>query len=142
MNTPVNIAVDVVLPSNPNHPGKLVVAVSGPRKFSQAELLYDTLDQLEYFAKDHGLALTLIEGGQLGADTVARQWAKVQDIDVITEIAFWTIDGTNAGEARNQRIIDFHQPDLCIAMPGGRGDIVRRCKANGIPVFALNQLLC
>jgi len=139
MDAPINIAVELVLPRGPKQPGRLVVAVTGPRKFNQSELLYNALDGVEYFASKHGLILTLVEGGQLGTDSIAREWAKAQDIDVITEIAFWSFDGKTAGEKRNQRMIDNHQPDLCIAMSGGRGDMVQRCKAAGIPVFALNQ---
>jgi len=129
--------MNIRLPARTRQPGRLVIAVTGGRHFSDEYTLYEALDQVEALADKARMLLTIVEGGATGADRMARKWALLNHVNLVIERADWTAHGKAAGPLRNQAIIDRHHPDLCIAMPGGRGtaDMVARCKAAGIPVF-------
>jgi predicted Rossmann-fold nucleotide-binding protein len=81
----------------------------------------------------------LINGGADGADSLAAQWARDNGIEVMTVIADWRTHGKKAGPMRNEKMIRLGQPDLVVAFPGGRGteDVIRRAKANDIPVLEI-----
>lgn len=126
------------------------VLVTGGRKYADCVVVWGKLDSL---LNQHG-NLILIEGGGTGADFLAREWSyKHPDtVTLITEKADWNStsrndaaivtrdDGSqydaNAGPRRNQRMIDLHHPDICIAFPGGRGtkDCVRRARKARVQV--------
>jgi len=76
------------------------------------------------------------DGGVVGADYWAHQWACARGAETERFHANWTELGKSAGPKRNQRMIDEGKPTHCLAMPGGRGtaDMVSRAKAAGIPV--------
>jgi hypothetical protein len=61
----------------------------------------------------------LIEGGALGADRLAREWALSRGVHVATVNAMWN-RGKGAGPARNRAMLSL-RPDYVIAFPGGRG---------------------
>lgn len=84
----------------------------------------------------------IIEGGALGADNLARNWALRNDVPFRTYHADWKTHGRAAGPIRNQRMLDEGKPDLVVAFPGGRGtaDMVRRAKAALIPVHEVPAL--
>jgi len=132
--------MNITLPAQVNHPGFLFVLVTGGREFNNDEgMLDDALDRVDQLATAAGLAMVVVQGGASGADHIACVWADNQDPpkQCITEHADWRAHGRAAGPRRNQLMIDKHHPDICIAMPGGKGtaDMVRRCQAAGIPVF-------
>lgn len=126
------------------------VLICGGRNFKDASAIAAPLDEL---LKEHRW-LTIIEGGALGADRFAQQWAIKNKTDLYTFHARWgaitrdgavvkrhaTGDGKEydaaAGGARNQRMIDAGRPDLVLAFAGGKGtaDMVRRARAAGITV--------
>jgi hypothetical protein len=82
-----------------------------------------------------GMPARVIEGGALGADTMAREWAKRHSLKVQTCEAFWHIYGRSAGVIRNQGMLRLN-PHLVVAFPGGRGtaDMVRRSRNAGVDV--------
>lgn len=61
----------------------------------------------------------LIEGGALGADRLAREWAVSRGVHVATVNALWS-RGKGAGPSRNRAMLAL-RPDYVIAFPGGRG---------------------
>lgn len=93
------------------------VLVCGGRKFADANLLYRTLDRLH---AEHGFT-EVIEGGAIGADTLARNWARRRRIKVRTFHAQWFRYRKAAGPIRNAQMLDEGRPELVIAFPGGPG---------------------
>jgi hypothetical protein len=121
----------------PRTPGRLTVAVTGGRDFTDELMLFDLLDRILAQCEQQGWRMGLVEGGARGADRMAREWGWHNHVEVITERAYWQREGNSAGPLRNQRIIDKHQPDVLVAMPGGPGthDMKRRAEARGIPIL-------
>lgn len=80
--------------------------------------------------------LTIIEGGAIGADYLAFEWAVRNNIEVEEYRAPWEAYGAKAGPIRNQKMLDNGKPDLVIAFPGKKGtaDMVNRAKKAGVPV--------
>ena len=85
---------------------------------------------------------TLVEGGQSGADTIARAIASALGADVVTYWANWKRYSKAAGPIRNQRMLLREKPDLVLAfpMPGSIGtwDMVKQATKAGIPVRAFD----
>jgi YspA, cpYpsA-related SLOG family len=131
----------ISLPAHIHKIGALMVLVTGGRKFNNELLLFDALDQVETMVDAAGLEMIVLQGGAIGADRLARQWAWHNEREYITEPARWTEHGKSAGPRRNQLMIDKHHPDICIAMPGGAGtaDMVQRCHAAGIPIYTQGE---
>jgi hypothetical protein len=83
-------------------------------------------------------ATTIIEGGALGADRLARKAALSLGFSVVTVMADWSI-GKRAGPIRNGRMLDLH-PAKVIAfhedLPSSKGtrDCVNQAKARGVEV--------
>lgn len=99
------------------------VLITGGRKYQDRNLVWAALDKL-YNSSTRLGTLTVIEGG---ADRHAQQWAKAaiakgMQVALITKEAEWDRYGLAAGMKRNLYMAKVHQPDLCLAFPGGRGD--------------------
>lgn len=79
----------------------------------------------------------IVTGGCRGADKLAQKWAASAGIPFSTYSADWDMYGKAAGPKRNQAMLDDCHPDLVVAFPGGNGtaDMVRRAKAEGVPVL-------
>jgi hypothetical protein len=116
----------------------MVVLVTGGRRFDQPAILHTALDGLLDQCKERHIDMKVIQGGARGADRFAWAWAQIHNIVCITVHANWIRDGKAAGPRRNQRMLDCHHPDICVAMPGGNGtaDMVARCKQANIPILA------
>lgn len=80
--------------------------------------------------------IEIIEGGAVGADRAAHQWAIHNYINVKTFEANWKEFGAAAGPIRNARMLDEGKPDIIIAFPGGRGtaNMVKQARERGIEV--------
>lgn len=110
------------------------VLVCGGRDYMDADHVFSTLDalwkELEF--------VHVIEGGQWGADTLAKRWAEANPNKVVhTQYgANWKLHGPGAGPIRNRRMIYEGKPDLIIAFPGGKGtaNLVEQARGAGIPV--------
>lgn len=111
------------------------VLVCGGRKYDDAAKVDAVLSKLHAEA---GIE-RVIEGGAKGADYLARQWALSNGVISSVFFADWENQGSFAGPARNQRMLDEGQPDLVIAFPGGRGtaDCVRRARRMGFQVVEI-----
>lgn len=81
----------------------------------------------------------IIEGGALGADRLAQDWAIGSGVSVETHEADWENQGSFAGPARNARMLAEGKPDLVIAFPGGRGtaDMMRKARKAGVEVIEI-----
>lgn len=100
---------------------------------------------LDSFVKDRGLSLnnvTIVQGGAYGADYLAAEWAKANQVSCITEPAHWNRTANrSAGIDRNQRMLDKWSPEVCIAFPGhtGTADMVKRASEAGIEVIKIME---
>ena len=108
------------------------VLVCGGRKFTDRRLVFDTLDAL---AREHGV-LFVIEGGQRGADSLARTWRHDRLQPGRTFYADWNRYGPGAGPIRNRKMLAEGQPDLVVAFPGNTGT-ADMMKQAGSPPFSI-----
>ncbi len=113
------------------------VLVCGGRDFDNERWMHLTLTELH---RNEPFDV-LIEGGALGADRIAREWAEAMSIRVETYEADWMRHGRGAGPLRNTRMLEDGQPDMVVAFPGGRGtgNMVRQARARGIRVLEFTK---
>lgn len=78
----------------------------------------------------------MIEGGQRGADRLARDWAIARGVPKQTFEAEWSRYGPAAGPIRNQRMLDEGKPDRVLAFPGNIGtrDMMAKAGRAGVPI--------
>jgi hypothetical protein len=89
------------------------VLVCGGRDYSNRARVEQILD-----AAVERLDLTsIVQGGQTGADTLAKQWALARKLQCETFYADWDRLGNAAGPLRNKRMLDEAKPELVIAFP-------------------------
>jgi len=129
--------MSIQLPEEVHHPGFLTILVTGGRAFTNEDALYEMLDHIEAMCDSRRLGMVIVQGGAQGADKIARTWAWHNNKQLVTERANWQQHGKGAGHRRNQAMIEKYRPDICVAMPGGRGtaDMVARCRTNNIPIL-------
>jgi aspartokinase-like uncharacterized kinase len=114
----------------------LWVLVCGGRRHAEVTPLREALDTLRRAVFDE---MIVVQGGARGADLLAEAWAMRNEIAYAVCPARWKLEGRAAGPKRNQRMLDWFEPDLVIACPGGVGtaDMVRRATFARIPVHDL-----
>lgn len=105
----------------------------GGRTFADRDFVFATLDRVH--AKQP--ITLLIQGGQTGADSLARQWAITRGVQFKTEFAEWRKYKKGAGPIRNALMLSKWLPDGCIAFPGndGTADMVGKARAAGVTVW-------
>jgi hypothetical protein len=115
--------------------GGLTVLVCGGRNFHDIAYLDDMLKSLK---KDFGID-RIVHGGAPGADRLAAIWAMRNGIDETVYPADWAQHGKAAGPIRNAKMIAESQPNLVLALPGGRGteDMKRRARLAGVPLISV-----
>ena len=109
------------------------VVVTGGRYFDDAHRVFSTLDSIHA----HRARITaLIQGGAAGADEIARTWALLRGVPIITYAADWK-RGRRAGPERNATMLADSNPDLVVAFDGGLGtaDTVRRATVAGLEIL-------
>lgn len=79
----------------------------------------------------------IIQGQAKGADYMASFWCFTRGIPCMGMSALWHFYRKKAGSLRNTWMLDFGQPDLVIAFPGGTGtaNMVEQARDRGIPVW-------
>tara|TARA_R110000803_G_scaffold80261_5_gene146066 strand:- start:9673 stop:10053 length:381 start_codon:yes stop_codon:yes gene_type:complete len=92
--------------------------VCGGRHFEDKTMFENAMVTL---ATARGLPKKIINGGSLGADSMAQDWAKQYGIMGHTVEAEWEKYGKSAGPIRNKAMLDKYHPHLVIVFPGGRG---------------------
>jgi YspA, cpYpsA-related SLOG family len=125
------------------------ILVCGGRYYSNWPKVREVLSALcdkhsiYYSVTDNWLPsdVTIIEGGQTGADALAASFAIVNWTQLEEYEADWTKFGSAAGPLRNQRMLDEGNPDLVVAFPGNNGtaDMTTRARAAGIPVIVVED---
>lgn len=93
------------------------VLVCGGRTYTNQRRAFQELDAIH---AEEPITL-IIEGGAEGADRQGRYWALAQGIPCMTLHAAWSKYGRAAGHIRNEWMIEFGQPNLVVAFPGGSG---------------------
>lgn len=106
------------------------ILVTGGRDYQDQETVDCVLDMYSSVVGP----ITIIEGGAIGADKLANNWARDTGHPCVTYSANWGLHGKAAGPIRNQQMIDEGKPDLVVAFPGGKGtkDMVTRAEKAGI----------
>ena len=116
------------------------VLVCGGRDYADRRAVFQELDALLEAAIPMPaypwIRLTIIHGGQDGADFAAGEWARANDQPYGVIPAPWRSFGKRAGPLRNAAMLQTQRPDLVLAFPGGRGtaDMVRKARAAGVEV--------
>jgi predicted Rossmann-fold nucleotide-binding protein len=112
---------------------KEVWLVCGGRHYEDVRQLMDFLSRL---IEIRGTPTIVIEGGAMGADLAAKDWATSNGIHVATVEALWNTFGPAAGPMRNQAMLVL-RPDVVIAAPGGKGtqNMVDAAKKAGVEVL-------
>lgn len=123
--------------------GTLLV-VTGGRDFADRRLLWSTLNELANKAKAAGYPVVgLMQGGALGADALADEWAKSNGLHVMEVFPLWDAHGKSAGHKRNRFMVDVAKAlergglvVRVVAFPGGKGtaDCVRAAEGAGLQV--------
>lgn len=83
------------------------ILVCGGRDFGAKFIMFPALDKLHAQTP----ITCLVEGGAKGADAAAKEWARANNIPVVTVKADWNKHGKGAGPIRNQKMLDSH-PDI------------------------------
>ena len=75
------------------------------------------------------------------ADEIAEEWADLMCIPRCVFPANWRHLGRGAGPKRNSHMLRFMRPDGGAAFGGnkGTGDMVKKCKAAGVPVWEIDR---
>lgn len=63
----------------------------------------------------------IIQGGASGADKMAKEWARLNNIECETVEADWDKHGKAAGPIRNKQMLLLYPNALILAFPGGAG---------------------
>ena len=95
----------------------LVVLVCGGRNYFDK----NRVDKILSAIHNRYIIDRLVQGGQNGADYLAKKWALKNNIDQVEYKADWEKHGRAAGPRRNKQMLQTEDPDLIIAFPGGKG---------------------
>lgn len=114
------------------------ILVCGGREFRNVEKMNAVLSQVCSWAPDRA-NLVIIHGGCRGADQMAGQWAKENNVKVVEVPAKWAEHGNAAGPIRNQLMIDQFAPTQGVVFHGGRGtlDMLARLFNAGISTWVV-----
>jgi hypothetical protein len=118
------------------------VLVCGSRDWDDQFAIWCVLNG---YAAD-GFGVTVINGGALGADRIARKWATLNGHPCETYKANWTVHGKAAGPLRNALMLADGKPDIAwcfvtkpLEKSRGSFDMVKRLKAAGIPTYVVTR---
>ncbi len=79
---------------------------------------------------------SVVSGGARGVDRIARNYARMHDMELIEILPDYKLYGSRAPLVRNDRIIEM--ADLVLAFwdgrSGGTAYVIRRCHEKGVPV--------
>lgn len=112
------------------------VLVCGGRDFDDWKVLSRSLAKICGVFRGPNPDIVIIQGEAIGADFLAKVYAKYVGFSYESYPADWKKHGREAGPIRNQQMLDEGKPDIVVAFPGGNGtaDMVRRAKKAGVEV--------
>lgn len=90
------------------------LAIVGSRDFNDYELLKSEIDKLR---TAHTIT-HIVSGGARGADTLAKRYAKENNIELVEHLANWNLYGKSAGYKRN--VLIWQDSDMLIAFWDGQ----------------------
>lgn len=93
------------------------VLVCGGREYYDQGRVYQILDMIH---REVGIS-EIIHGAATGADSLAGQWAILNNIKETKHPAEWKRYGKPAGPIRNRKMLRAEVPDMVVAFPGGDG---------------------
>lgn len=94
------------------------VLVCGGRDYEDFCFLDDKLTEI---AQGPERLEMIIQGGAKGADSLAWDWAYMNNIPCLRVPALWKKYGKSAGYYRNKLMLELITPDVVVAFPGGVG---------------------
>lgn len=115
------------------------VLITGGRDWTNRELIRRAMIAC-------GPGVTFAHGAAHGADNIAAEEGRSLPV-LVLPYPVLSIDGPwpGAGPNRNTRMLINFKPTLCLAFPDpnsrGTYDMVRKCKAAGVPVIEFNPKL-
>lgn len=115
------------------------ILICGGRDFTSLDMIDTALDRITTY---HGKKIKLlISGGAQGADACAELLADQLGIPIMIFPPAWGKLGKAAGPVRNGWMLEFGQPDIVLAAPGGKGtaDMIRQAKKANVPVVEIKQ---
>lgn len=110
----------------------ITIIVCGGRNYDRRKMVFSTLSAIH----QRYVIVKLKHGGCSGADALADEWARKNNVQVEVFEALWKQEGNAAGPTRNKRMAESGA-DLCIVFPGGSGtsNMVRCAVEFKIPVI-------
>lgn len=114
------------------------VLVCGGRDYVDVESLRMVLDSI-HASGVTGPITTLVQGGARGADRLAKDWARQQNVHCITvEPDYKRYGSTQAPIMRNKAMLELpgYPIDLVVAFSGGRGTarMIEFAQDAGVPI--------
>lgn len=96
------------------------ILVCGGRHYDDQAYFDRVMDKI---SMDLQRVVCIIQGGATGADMLARGWAAERMLPCMTFHVqpYWERFGKRAGRIRNEWMLEYGQPDLVVAFPGGNG---------------------
>lgn len=114
------------------------VLAFGSRDYCNGLYVSQRLQQVH----DNLIIMEIIEGEAKGADILARDWARRNEIPVVKCPANWETEGKGAGFLRNLRMVEMN-PDMAVGFMNGpsKGSMhtVQLCLAKGIPLYIVDM---
>lgn len=106
-----------------------ILLVSGSRSIKDKDFVFNRLDQTK---KDFDFD-TIIEGGAKGVDSLAREYAIANGLNLITKYPDWTIHGRIAALLRNTEMVKICDKGVAIWDGKSRGtkDTISKLKRAG-----------
>lgn len=114
------------------------VLVTGGRDYQNFRKVEQALNR---YHRLYGIT-EIVEGGARGADSLARQWARQNNVRVRTFPADWKKYGRSAGPIRNRQMLTEARPHRVVVFPGGRGTahMARTARDHGILVHYVTDV--
>lgn len=115
--------------------------VCGGRELGGASVRRQVEAALERYLSDYGSDLRILQGGALGVDRIAKNWAARRGVKAKQFDADWKAEPKRAGYLRNEEMVKYldfvagkgHRTHV-LAVPGagpGTGHTMRIAKAHG-----------
>lgn len=94
-------------------PERYVVVVTGSRDATTDQDYHVIFNVLDRVHRNRPITL-IVQGGANGADALAEEWARKNDVRVVTYAADWDKHGRAAGPIRNRTMIREQKPDVVV----------------------------
>lgn len=110
------------------------VCVCGGRNYFNRKRMHEVLS----YVLSHHPDFMIVSGGCTGADTLAVEWAKQNDVYYEIYNANWKKYGKAAGPIRNRQMAESGI-DVLLAFPGGKGteNMITECNDRKIKVVKI-----